>query len=79
VEQYSALYTLATILWRGKEPDQLTVQCRSASGSRGEYQFNKALEELTVAYSWMKRTDTATAPYDTHDGQLVRFQLQWNY
>jgi Phosphate-selective porin O and P len=43
-----------------------------------EYQFNKALE-LTVAYAWMKRTDTATFPYPIHDGQLVRFQLQWNY
>ncbi len=43
-----------------------------------EYQFNKALE-LTVAYAWMKRTDTATAPYPIRDGQLVRFQLQWNY
>lgn len=43
-----------------------------------EYQFSKALE-LTVAYSWMKRTDTVTAPYAIHDGQVVRFQLQWNY
>ena len=43
-----------------------------------EYQFNKALE-LTVAYAWMKRTDPTTAPYAIHDGQLVRFQLQWNY
>ena len=43
-----------------------------------EYQFNKALE-LTVAYSWMKRTDPITPPYAIHDGQLVRFQLQWNY
>jgi hypothetical protein len=43
-----------------------------------EYQFNKALE-LTVAYSWMKRTDTVTAPYAIHDGQVLRFQLQWNY
>ncbi len=43
-----------------------------------EYQFNRALE-LTVAYSWMKRTNTQTAPYDIHDGQVVRFQLQWNY
>jgi Phosphate-selective porin O and P len=43
-----------------------------------EYQFNKALE-LTVAYAWMKRTDTITPPYAIHDGQLVRFQLQWNY
>ena len=43
-----------------------------------EYQFNKALE-LTVAYGWMKRTDTQTFPYPIHDGQLVRFQLQWNY
>jgi len=43
-----------------------------------EYQFNKALE-LTVAYALMKRTDTATFPYPIHDGQLIRFQLQWNY
>ena len=45
-----------------------------------EYQINKALE-VTVAYAWMKRTDPTTSapPYDTHDGQLVRFQLQWNY
>ena len=43
-----------------------------------EYQFNKALE-LTVAYAWMKRTDPTVAPYAVHDGQLVRFQLQWNY
>ena len=43
-----------------------------------EYQFSKALE-LTVAYSWMKRTDTVTAPYAIHDGQVARFQLQWNY
>jgi Phosphate-selective porin O and P len=43
-----------------------------------EYQINRALE-LTVAYSWMKRTDTVTAPYAIHDGQVLRFQLQWNY
>ena len=43
-----------------------------------EYQINKALE-LTVAYAWMKRTDSTTAPYAIHDGQLARFQLQWNY
>ena len=43
-----------------------------------EYQFGKALE-LTVAYAWMKRTDTQLAPYAIHDGQLARFQLQWNY
>jgi hypothetical protein len=43
-----------------------------------EYQINRALE-LTVAYAWMKRTDTATAPYVIHDGELVRFQLQFNY
>ena len=43
-----------------------------------EYQFNRALE-LTVAYAWMDRTDNSTAPYVMRDGQLVRFQLQWNY
>ena len=43
-----------------------------------EYQFNKALE-LTVAYAWMDRTDNMNAPYVMRDGQLVRFQLQWNY
>lgn len=43
-----------------------------------EYQFSKALE-LTVAYAWMKRTDTQTAPYAIHDGQILRTQLQWNF
>jgi hypothetical protein len=43
-----------------------------------EYQFNKALE-LTVAYAWMDRTDNSTQPYVMRDGQVVRFQLQWNY
>jgi hypothetical protein len=43
-----------------------------------EYQINKSLE-LTVAYAWMKRTDTINAPYDIHNGQVARFQLQWNY
>jgi len=43
-----------------------------------EYQFGKALE-LTVAYAWTKRTDTQTAPYAIHDGQLLRTQLQWNF
>ena len=43
-----------------------------------EWQINKALE-LTVAYSWMKRTDTINPPYAVHDGQLIRTQLQWNY
>jgi len=43
-----------------------------------EYQFNRALE-LTVAYAWMKRTDNTTAPNPIRDGELVRFQLQWNY
>jgi predicted porin len=43
-----------------------------------EYQINKALE-LTVAYAWMKRTDTTIAPYVIQNGELVRFQLQWNY
>jgi len=43
-----------------------------------EYQFGKALE-LTVAYAWMKRTDTQNAPYDIRDGQILRTQLQWNF
>ena len=43
-----------------------------------EYQFSKALE-LTVAYAWSKRTDTITAPYSIRDGEILRFQLQWNY
>jgi Phosphate-selective porin O and P len=42
-----------------------------------EYQFSPALE-LTVAYAWMKRSGVA-APYNIQDGQLARFQLQWNY
>jgi hypothetical protein len=43
-----------------------------------EYQFSKALE-LTVAYAWTKRTDTITAPNNIRDGEILRFQLQWNY
>ena len=44
---------------RKKEPDQFTIQYRSMKRKLGvEYQINRALE-LTVAYSWMKRTDTA--------------------
>jgi predicted porin len=44
-----------------------------------EYQFNRALE-LTVAYAWMKRTDNTTGSTNPiRDGELVRFQLQWNY
>jgi hypothetical protein len=44
-----------------------------------EYQFSKALE-FTVAYAWMmNRTDTVNAPYRNNDGDVVRFQLQWNY
>ena len=43
-----------------------------------EYQFGKALE-LTVAYAFTKRTDTQTAPYPIHDGQIFRTQLQWNF
>lgn len=43
-----------------------------------EYQFNKALE-LTVAYAWMTRTNTINAPYLLQEGEVLRFQLQWNY
>jgi len=43
-----------------------------------EYQFNKALE-LTVAYAFTERTDTINAPYLTRTGEILRFQLQWNY
>jgi Phosphate-selective porin O and P len=43
-----------------------------------EYQFSKALE-LTVAYAWMKRTDTQTAPFSIRDGEVLRTQLQWNF
>jgi hypothetical protein len=42
-----------------------------------EYQFNRALE-LTVAYAFTKRTDI-TAPYVDRTGEILRFQLQWNY
>jgi Phosphate-selective porin O and P len=43
-----------------------------------EYQIAKALE-LTVAYAWMKRTDTQLAPYNIQDGQVLRTQVQWNF
>jgi len=43
-----------------------------------EYQVSQALE-LTVAYAWSKRTDTITTPNAIRDGEILRFQLQWNY
>ena len=43
-----------------------------------EYQFSKALE-LTIAYAWMKRTDTQNQPYPIRDGEIIRTQLQWNF
>ena len=43
-----------------------------------EYQFSKSLE-LTVAYAWMKRTDTQNAPYPIRDGEIIRTQLQFSF
>ena len=37
------------------------------------------LPPTIIAYTWMKRTNTQTAPYPIEDGQVSRCQLQWNY
>jgi hypothetical protein len=33
----------------------------------------------TIAYACTTRTDTQNAQYPIHDGQILQFQLQWNY
>jgi len=33
----------------------------------------------TIAYACTTRTDTQNAHYPIHDGQILQFQLQWNY
>jgi hypothetical protein len=52
-----------------------------------EYQFNSAVE-LTVMYTWTQRTSADAAavpstcvqtPYQLQTGNLLRFQLQWNF
>lgn len=46
-----------------------------------EYQFNKAVE-LVGMYTFTQRTSavaTGPNPYQEHYGNLIRFQLQWNY
>ena len=46
-----------------------------------EYQFNKYLE-LTAMYTFTQRTSalaTGPNPYQENYGNLIRFQLQWNY
>ena len=71
VGQYYALRTLARILWK-KEPTNSPFNIVHETELGVEYQIIRALE-LTVAYSWMKRTDTINAPYPIHDGQLSVF------
>lgn len=46
-----------------------------------EYQFNSHVE-LTASYSFTDRTSalaTGSDPYKSQSGNLIRFQLQWNY
>ena len=46
-----------------------------------EYQFNQAIE-LTAMYAFTNRTSSAATgsnPYQENYGNLIRFQLQWNY
>ncbi len=46
-----------------------------------EYQFSRAVE-LVTSYSFTERTSadrTGPNPYQSHYGNLLRFQLQWNY
>jgi hypothetical protein len=33
----------------------------------------------TIAYPCTTRTDNQNAHYPIHNGQILRFQLQWNY
>ena len=33
----------------------------------------------TNTYAFTKGTDTKNAPYPIHAGQILRFQLQWDY
>ena len=35
--------------------------------------------ELTTMYVMTDRTNVLVAPYEQVDGDLLRFQLQWNY
>lgn len=46
-----------------------------------EYQFSQALE-LVTSYSFTERTSADSSgpdPYQVNYGNLIRFQLQWNY
>jgi hypothetical protein len=46
-----------------------------------EYQFNRSIE-LVGMYTFTERTSavaTGPDPYQSHYGNLIRFQLQWNY
>ncbi len=46
-----------------------------------EYQFSQALE-LVTSYSFTERTSSNSSgpdPYQVNYGNLIRFQLQWNY
>jgi hypothetical protein len=46
-----------------------------------EYQFNRNIE-LVAMYTFTERTSavaTGPDPYQSHYGNLIRFQLQWNY
>lgn len=46
-----------------------------------EYQFNKQIE-LVSMYTFTERTSslaTGSNPYASHYGNLIRFQLQWNF
>ncbi|MEP6960270.1 MAG: hypothetical protein ABI980_16210 [Nitrospirota bacterium] len=36
------------------------------------------LQIAAIAHAFTKRTDTQTAPYPIQDGQILRFQMQWN-
>lgn len=43
-----------------------------------EWQIRPEIE-VSAAYAHMERTNVGTAPYEVLDGDLLRFQLQWNY
>lgn len=43
-----------------------------------EWQIRPEIE-VTAAYAHMDRSNVGSAPYDRIEGDLLRFQLQWNY
>ena len=52
--------------------------CPFGIQTRREWQPMPALE-LTALYTILDRTNVIDLPYEQFEGELLRFQLQWNY